>query len=550
MNRLLTATRKGMSHLLLALLVPMIALAAVRIEAATGPEIAQLLNRNFELTPYECAAQKPAYACSGVLARGSPASGEFWKPDSTSSQLGAQGFAYLRADLGTRSLEQSNGVLLSDPFTAISQNKTLDVLCAYPFQFTPQANRPDYGCGWVAASANTAQDSASCPAQGVNDAESWLEHFHQQNLQPTAQCSFSSLVPEQFKASLVAHEGLDSTWSVKPTQVQVRNWDANAPKQLPILGLFYDVTKTGALLGAWKDQRDYFNATGDWLPVLRMDLSRAPEAVFGFNQQDQLYIGYQVAAKLNARYSDTATTCQGDQPAFSCNGVLIRAADASASFRAWNPSDTSINRNGVSFSYVRADVGTTQLAGSQGFTFKETFASTPYPVTLRCSYPANAGTNSIPDSCRASCESQGVTTVAAWQSSYAGSPGSSCAFTSSPAQFQLSIDVRPAFNNQSEILKWNELIIAVWPQNIPEQLPLEAFFYTSGNATGLANAQFIQRDYFEHTASFLPIVRLNLSATDGQPFAFGVEDQTDQSKSTRGLTEGITPNTSLQGEGL
>ncbi|WP_123341496.1 hypothetical protein [Pseudomonas brassicacearum] len=516
--------------------------------AATGPEVAQLLNRNFQFTPSECAAQKPAHACSGVLARGSPSSGQFWQPDPVSSQLGAQSFTYLRADLGTRSLAQPNGVLLSDGFTAISQGKRLDVLCAYPFPFTLQANRPDFGCGWIAANATAATaDSSSCAAQGVSDAQGWLEHFRRQNQQPTAQCSLSSQEPEPFKASLVAHEGLDSTWSVQPMQVQVGNWDASAPKQMPMLGLFYDVTQAGALLGALKDQRDYFNATGDWLPILRMDLSRAPETVFGFNLQDQLYIGHQVAAKMNARFDATAPTCRDEQPAFKCNGVLIRAADASPNFHAWNPSDNSIGRNGISFSYIRADVGTVRLAGTQGYTLKETFAPTGYPVTLRCAYPANAGTNAIPDSCRASCRSLGVITVAAWRSIYASNPHTSCAFEMTPGAFQLSIDVRQSITHSSYVGAWNEIIIAVWPNDIPRELPIEAFFYTSGNATGLANARFIQRDYLEQTALFLPIVRLNLAAPQVHPFAFDAQDQTVQGTSMQTLTEGITPNPNPQG---
>lgn len=547
MNGLFVAKSKGMTHRIVAWLVSIVALIAMTVDAATGPEVAQLLNRNFQFAPPGCAAQKPAYACSGVLARGSPASGEFWKHDPISSQLGAQGFTYLRADIGTQSLGLPYGVLLSDGFTAIGQGKALDVLCAYPFQFTPQADRPDFGCGWIAANASTATDPASCAAQGVSDAEGWLEHFRQQNLRPTGQCSFSGLEAEQFQASLIAHESLNSIWSVLPMQVQIRNWDANAPRQMPILGLFYDVTQADALLGAQKDQRDYFNATGDWLPILRMNLSQAPGAVFGFNQQDQLYVGYQVASKLNARYADASSSCQDEQPAFRCNGVLIRAADASASFRAWNPSPNSISRNGVSFSYVRADVGTQQLAGTQGFIFRETFAPTGYPVTLRCAYPANAGTASIPDSCRGNCETQGVTTVAAWQSTYASKPGNSCAFTSSPAQFQLSIDVRPTFSDPSAILKWNEMIIAAWPDDIPKELPLEALFYTSGSATGFANAAFIQRDYFLHAENFLPIVRLNLLATDGHPFSFEPQDQTVLGTSTQALIQGITPNPDNEG---
>ncbi|MHC8342863.1 hypothetical protein [Pseudomonas sp. RT6P73] len=517
--------------------------------AITGPEVAQLLNNRYKNTTAECAGDNPAYFCSGVLLLPSQGPDEFWKPDAPSTTLGARSVAYVRADLDTRTLPQKNGAVFSDQFTAIGWGKPLDVLCAYPFEFPVQGTRPGFGCGWTAATKNT-QDVSSCTALGVTDAPGWLTHFGQQGNQPARQCSLSSRDPAQFMASLIAHQSLAADWSARPTLLQVKNGDAQVPRQLPLQGLFYDVTQTGSLLGAQKDQRDYFSATGDWLPILRMDLTQAPDAVFGFNQQDQLYIGYQVASGLNARFADTSSTCQNEQSADHCNGVLIRGANASASFHAWNPSENSEGRNGVSFSYVRADVGTTKLAGTQGFIFKESFAPASHPVTLRCSYPANAGTASIPDSCRASCESLGVTTVAAWQAKYANNPGSSCAFGMGQAAFQLSIAVRSHFTNPAAKLNWNEIIIAAWPQDIPKQLPLEAFFYLSENAAGLANAQFIQRDYFQQTARFLPVVRVNLAAADGRPFTFETQDQTVQGTSMAMLVNAITPRSprSLQDE--
>jgi hypothetical protein len=51
---------------------------------------------------------------------------------------------------------------------------------------------------------------------------------------------------------LIAHQGINAAWSACPTQVQIRNWEASAPLQMPILGLFYDVTHEGALAGAQK----------------------------------------------------------------------------------------------------------------------------------------------------------------------------------------------------------------------------------------------------------------------------------------------------------
>ncbi|MCM8744145.1 hypothetical protein NFC82_24360, partial [Pseudomonas koreensis] len=74
--------------------------------AATGPEVAQLLNNRYQNTTADCVGDHPAYFCSGVLVRGSPETGEFWKHNAIATQLGAESFSYLRADLGTRQLTQ------------------------------------------------------------------------------------------------------------------------------------------------------------------------------------------------------------------------------------------------------------------------------------------------------------------------------------------------------------------------------------------------------------------------------------------------------------
>ncbi|WP_448092008.1 hypothetical protein [Pseudomonas lini] len=512
------------------------------VQAATGPEVAQLLNRNYQYTPRECAADKPAYFCSGVLARGSPAAGEFWKHGEVPTLLGAESFAYLRADLGTRTLGPQNGVLFSDEFTAISQGKTLDVLCAYPFELTLQGTRPDFGCGWVAASANALSDSSSCAAQGVSDVPGWLEHFQQQNLQPVAQCSLSSLQPASFKASLEAHESLDATWSAKPTQLQLRNWDADAPKQMPILGLFYDVTQTGSLLGAQKDQRDYFDATGDWLPIVRVDLSQAPDAVFGFNRQDQLYIGYEVAARLNARYADTSPTCRNNTAAHNCNGVLIRTTDVSTAFHSWNPSPQSVAGNGVSYTYARADALISKVFKPQGFITRESFAPTGKPLMVRCLYTVDGHTGGSQDICRTHgglCAEVGITTRDSWIARYATNPISNCAFDTEPAHFQLATTIRPDSNDP---YGWNELIMAPWTEEEPEKLPLEAFTVNSPSnvsGDGLAGARYIQRDYFQATGRFVPVIRVNFTAAEAQVFTYDPQDQTVQDTSMANLSRTI-----------
>jgi len=503
--------------------------------AATGPETAQLLNTRYQNTAAECGGEKPAYFCSGVLVRSSTGAQEFWKPSAEAAVLGAESFAYLRADIGTRALAQQNGVVFSDPFTAIGQGKPLDVLCAYPFEFPLSGTRPDFGCGALAP-AQAEPDPASCFAQGVTDAQGWLAHFQQQGHQLDKQCSFSSREPAQFNASLTVHQGIDATWSAKPNLVQIKNWDVTAPKQIPIQGLFYDVSQTGSLLGAQKDQRDYFTATGDWLPILRMDLRQPPGKVFGFNQQDQLYIGYQVASRLNARFADTAMTCHGNTAAYNCNGVLIRTTDASTAFHAWNPSPGSIQRNGVSFSYLRADIHLPVLAWAknQGLIMKELAAPTAYPLTVRCSFPYDAASFYRSDSCNGHssdptasgpCDEQGIATVDAYITHLYARPSRyyGCGLKGEQGPFAVSIEARSRLTPADQRVH-NEVLIANWPQDIPTQLPLEAFFYVAASA--LPNAQFFQRDYFEQTGRFLPVVHVasNVSRS-AYVFAFNPLDQ-------------------------
>jgi len=502
---------------------------ALQAKAITGPETAQLLNNRYQATTQTCAANKPAWYCSGVLVRTQLQSQAprqlFWEHDSAATALGAEGLIYLRRDLSIRDTPTANGAVFTDLFTAVGDGKSLEVLCAYPFA-AQLSSHADFGCALPAGSRQSSTKTGSCVGLGVTDTQSWLAHFQQTGNQVEEQCSLDALDPIQFAISLTAHEGLGSEWSSSANQVQVKNWDASSPSNVPVQALFYDASQTGALAAAQADQRDFFTATGQWLPVVRMDLSDASGKVFGFNLQDQLYVGYQVAARLNARYADTRAECPGGQPAYYCNGVLFRSNEATSSFHAWDPSPGSTQNNGVSFSYARQDITINQLVFSRpfGFIFKESAAPVVHSVTVRCAYPYDAATSGSPDPCtfRDACEALGINSVAAWMARYAATPGRGCAFEGSrAAQFQLSVEVRHEFPNR---IDWNEIMLAAWPQGIPDQLPLEALFYLSGSGA-LPHAQFIQNDYFQQTQRFLPIVKMNLAALDGATFTYYPADQ-------------------------
>ncbi|WP_175652262.1 hypothetical protein [Pseudomonas sp. Marseille-P9899] len=335
---------------------------------------------------------------------------------------------------------------------------------------------------------------------------------------------------------LVGDDGMN-----RPPELLVRNWAETAPAQLPIQALYHRRTTEG-LRAALRDQHAYFTATGIWLPVLRMATAADQGQSFGFDASEQLYSGYQVADRLNRRYADTASTCYDGRSAIHCNGVFIRGTGYGAGFHAWNPSPNSVARDGVSFAWVRADNGV-QVVVSPGLIFHELGKPSAHSVRFRCAYPANAGTSGIADSCRASCTSQNISTVASWQAAYGPSPGASCTFGDTPAEIQLNTDVR---KGQTWASGHTELIIGAWPQDIPAELPIEAFFYLESSSllaagrharegysdgftyigpAGLTGAQYIQNDYFQVTGRFKPIVRVDLTAPLGSRFLYYPQDQ-------------------------
>ena len=84
--------------------------------------------------------------------------------------------------------------------------------------------------------------------------------------------------------------------------------------------------------------------------------------------------------------------------------------------------------------------------------------------------------------------------------------------------------------------------MAAWTEDDPQHLPLEAFavFTPSLQAgDGLVGARYIQRDYFQVTGRFLPVVRVLLTAAPGSTFAYDVEDQALGDSSTQALSTAI-----------
>ncbi|VVD78521.1 hypothetical protein [Pandoraea anhela] len=422
--------------------------------ALSGADVAYLVNQRYRNTPAKCFVNSPAQECSGVLMRVPPtAGGDLFALSAAETAAGTARFDYVRSDIETTRLANSVGFILADRPTAAGAGQAYDLRCG-------------------------------CPPPGASGGP------------PCVEC------PGQ------------------PNSAGVSLWNPATPDRLAVQAIFYDVGNGGQLATALEYQRQFYNKTRQWLPILQVLFRPNGGTSFGYDDQDQLDIGYATLASLNARYADTRRVCADGRSAYYCNGVLVRVTGWGAGFKSWNPSPGSVSAQGVSFSFLRADAGVNTLywkGNDAGIVMRELAAPARYPLRMRCIYAQDAGT-STPDRCHKTypvlCNAMNITTPAAFRAHYRAY--SMCAFDVDPVSFQLSIDSRPGLPMNLGHM-WNEAIIAIWPQNVPLGIGIEAFFFMANDASG---GQFVQRDYMATTGRFMPLIKIDFNAASGRIFSY------------------------------
>ncbi|PJR92006.1 hypothetical protein CN878_17320 [Ochrobactrum sp. 695/2009] len=502
----------------------------------SGADEVLLLNRRYGLVVDSCGVDKPAWHCSGLLMRDiTVLDKQFWKLNSTEKSLQSVAYTYLRKDGSDTSMGTGSGtrmgIVLADLPTAVAVGKSYTMRCAYPVEATPNATVPNHGCnltGITIPPNPDGDDDSSCAAVGVSTASQWKDKYLA--TAPAVQCSFNAQSPDSFNQSLQAYSmARPPTAGGTSVQLQMAAWDETRPETIAIEAFYYRVGDGMPLLPeAQARQLAYYQATGIWLPLLRYQPTT--DTPFGYDETDQIYYGLKVVDRINARYFDTRD-CPNNMAAYMCNGVVVRQTGYGAAFHSWNPSPTAIAHKGVSGSYLRIDLRA--ISSGVGLVFREFFAPAQHPLVMRCIYPSNANTNSRSDKCGPSgsnslsrpCAEQGIHDLSAWRNNYNRTGASAqCSLDVDKAAFDLSMQARSTFNPIGSSETWNEAIFDIWPQNIPSQLPLEAIFYSSGQ---LAGAQYVQRDYFQQTSRFLPIVQLRAASGQEIPFVYILSDQVD-----------------------
>ena len=265
---------------------------AVGVHAASGAQVAERMQNNFDATPARCDGNAvPAHVCSGVLIRATKPSPSYhtWHHSPNTKLKGGLSFSYLRADLPVTALaaDARSGFTLYPQAQRPENTLPYSVLCAWPTD-GDSWTRNGNGCGDNDQTANREQ---ACHEQGVHTAEDWIARFRQTG-DYKQQCAFDTRfarVPgrdEAFHQSLRVQQVYGSELPFAWNELILNAWKEEESNRLPIQSFFYIAGMPDALEQAQADQRDWHATYGQIVPVVRIELARSAAQRTQFSYQD------------------------------------------------------------------------------------------------------------------------------------------------------------------------------------------------------------------------------------------------------------------------
>lgn len=292
-----TVTEKA---LLLSALLLSLPWSAARAE--TCAQTIQFIQELYNRTVDACPSGEPASSCSGIMLRGTtradPAKGQswdVWNPNPQTVAKGASSYSFVRADASFSKLAvQANNGFIITPTEFLCQGQPASyVQCAFPRDgWTWERN--DRGCG-----DNTATPSREdhCQNLGINTGAAWVNDFRGRATAAgnplRTQCGFDMSRArgqagraEAFKDFLDARRLSNASEFQEPNEVMVSNKDA------PNILAFFYVDAPGRA-EALKNQADYFAKTGEYRPVVRVQLpsTQGAKAQFFCDEQQMAFPG-------------------------------------------------------------------------------------------------------------------------------------------------------------------------------------------------------------------------------------------------------------------
>jgi len=265
-----------------------------------GPSAAQWFNDLYANTRQHCGgASRPAYLCSGVLLRSTaPTTAyQFYSVSPMSLASGGVSVSYLRKDAKFASFyagRTSGFVFDNHGFDVRYTSRPLQARCFFPIDGA-SLRRKDGGCGDYELSAAV---ETFCDRMGVTTAERWLDLYLSDSRYPQGtQCGFdmsegNPMRARHFYEGLRAEGMLAGVSTFVPNDSQenelvVRPWDTAVPSSIPVAASFY--TDESGLPGARLNQIQWYQATGQVLPAVRLDMpaTAQDDARFAYEWRDQ-----------------------------------------------------------------------------------------------------------------------------------------------------------------------------------------------------------------------------------------------------------------------
>ncbi|HEY4093855.1 MAG TPA: hypothetical protein VGN46_20300 [Luteibacter sp.] len=267
--------------------------------AQDGEQVAAAINARYQSRTVECAGEKPAYFCAGVIYRAI-----YWNPlyhfwnNRQDPNYDGVSFSYLHYYSGDRRTFHPAGYILG-PASEWGQggSRPLAMYCSFTFDGWTGPNRGIHGCG----KNEEIVGSEPCAEQGIDTVSKYARHFVDAPNGSVGRwmhsCSFATNWRAFLLSILARQGGALEQLDVRYSEQVISNWPEGLPTALPIEALYYDpehhnfdpehkeVSGIG-LDNARALQADYRAVTGRTLWILRFNQNpRLP--LFTFHPEDQ-----------------------------------------------------------------------------------------------------------------------------------------------------------------------------------------------------------------------------------------------------------------------
>ncbi|AZL66548.1 MULTISPECIES: hypothetical protein [Pseudomonas] len=274
-------------------------LSAAQSLRLRGPAAAAQLKGWYDQTADNCgSATRPSFLCSGVMLRGTLSRQSYfpWDPSPGSVASGGVSFAWIRTDTNFRDLPMNynNGFIFYPVLdTPAGKNSDIQIMCSFPFDGWTDI-RNQQGCG---TTTQYPTQSRPCSDQGINTGQQWITHFNAAADKYKAQCGWNVRegqpnTADRFKQSTVGRSLITTSHWYGNNELRLATWAAGTGAQLPIQSFFY-VAGTAGLASAQDDQRRYYQAYNQVVPVIQLTFAsnKNAKASFIYNESDQVVGG-------------------------------------------------------------------------------------------------------------------------------------------------------------------------------------------------------------------------------------------------------------------